>query len=61
MEPAPWDLEFHMGSNEENWKKKIFLRTSDGNQTLIALIIILIHMICKGAKFRQQGLCDPML
>jgi hypothetical protein len=47
MEPAPWDLEFHMGSNEENWKKKIFLRTSDGNQTLIALIIIWIHMMCK--------------
>ena len=59
MEPVPWDLEFYMGSNEENWKKKIFLRTSDGNQTLIALIIILIHT-CKGAKFKQQGLCDPM-
>jgi hypothetical protein len=60
MEPTPWDLEFHMGSNDENSKKKIFLRTSDGNQTLITLIIILIHMIWKSAKFRQQGLCGPM-
>jgi hypothetical protein len=40
-------------------KKIIFLKTGDGNQTLIALIIILIH-IFKGAKFRQQGLCGPM-
>jgi hypothetical protein len=59
MEPAPWDLSFTWAPMRKI-KKIIFLKTGDGNQTLITLIIILIHMIWKGAKFRQQGLCGPM-